>query len=376
MVAIRRTFFVIATLLAATALSSGAIENGGFETGDLTGWIMRGNGFTTSAQSGTATDPGGSEMTWSREVDAAYAKEGQFGLRQTCEEEGFSATWNGGGPSHGESFHWCRSLVAEFASELTDFAMWFRLEEDAPVWGGSMHVSIRAYEEDTRFELIFDPTPAPFLIDRYGGETVAIEEGTWVWQCVPITSLWTDTPQNTAFPVGAVTYRLGAYADEGRAESWVDSFELRDCSDDPDGDWVTDDRDNCPLAHNRLQKDNDGDLLGDICDPDDDNDGLTDDQEAPFSCLDPLVADAHVDADGDGLTSSEEVLTHGTDPCLADTDGDCFNDRKEIRRGSDPNDASSVLLFNAPFQLPVDHPGGPTCLAHEAVVLGRQASGL
>lgn len=53
---------------------------------------------------------------------------------------------------------------------------------------------------------------------------------------------------------------------------------------DSDGDGVNDDIDNCPLVSNPEQKDNDGNGLGDVCDPDDDNDGVLDSEDAvPFS---------------------------------------------------------------------------------------------
>ena len=50
---------------------------------------------------------------------------------------------------------------------------------------------------------------------------------------------------------------------------------------DPDGDGITT-GDNCPNDANPDQANNDGDGQGDVCDPDDDNDGVFDD--APDNC--------------------------------------------------------------------------------------------
>ena len=66
---------------------------------------------------------------------------------------------------------------------------------------------------------------------------------------------------------------------------------------DPDGDGVTT-GDNCPNDANPDQANNDGDALGDVCDPDDDNDGVFDD--APDNCQ--FVANpSQLDNDGDGI---------------------------------------------------------------------------
>ncbi|MHC4414902.1 MAG: right-handed parallel beta-helix repeat-containing protein [Planctomycetota bacterium] len=76
--------------------------------------------------------------------------------------------------------------------------------------------------------------------------------------------------------------------------------------------------------------DADADGLCDAGDPDDDNDGLDDNDEAAHG-TDPLDADT----DDDGLEDGSEV-TLGTDPLNADTDADGLDDGEEITRGTDP----------------------------------------
>lgn len=82
---------------------------------------------------------------------------------------------------------------------------------------------------------------------------------------------------------------------------------------DTDLDGVGDNGDNCPTAPNPSQANVDGDVLGDLCDPDDDNDGLTDTQEVEL----------------------------GTDPVNRDSDGDGWSDGEEIAEGTDPLDSAS-----------------------------------
>lgn len=117
--------------------------------------------------------------------------------------------------------------------------------------------------------------------------------------------------------------------------------------------------------------DTDHDNIGNAQDPDDDNDGVPDDQEAMLG-TNPLNPDTDEDkisdgvdafpldktesrdtdkdgvgdnkspdADGDGLTTNEEIYKYGTNPLNPDTDGDGLSDKKEIDKGTDPNKADT-----------------------------------
>jgi len=70
---------------------------------------------------------------------------------------------------------------------------------------------------------------------------------------------------------------------------------------DTDGDGISDLTDNCKLNANADQSDNGSDLYGNACDPDDDNDGLTDAEENRLG-TDPL----RNDTDGDGIGDASD----------------------------------------------------------------------
>jgi hypothetical protein len=78
---------------------------------------------------------------------------------------------------------------------------------------------------------------------------------------------------------------------------------------DLDGDGIGDNGDNCKTVPNPGQANYDGDQRGDVCDLDDDNDGVPD--ELDLMPLDERIGEASLDIDGDGDTRalSDGLLT-------------------------------------------------------------------
>jgi hypothetical protein len=98
---------------------------------------------------------------------------------------------------------------------------------------------------------------------------------------------------------------------------------------------VPDESDNCPNDHNPTQQNSDGDPQGNACDSDDDNDDLSDIDEAIYG-TNPLWPDTDNDSLSDGLE-----VSIGTDPLVLDSDGDSFWDSEELDSGSDPLSGSN-----------------------------------
>jgi hypothetical protein len=74
----------------------------------------------------------------------------------------------------------------------------------------------------------------------------------------------------------------------------------QDDTDEGGGDGVGDACDNCPDDFNPAQQNHDSDALGDVCDPDDDNDGICDPEESDPSCSGSDICPYDPDNDGDG----------------------------------------------------------------------------
>jgi hypothetical protein len=115
---------------------------------------------------------------------------------------------------------------------------------------------------------------------------------------------------------------------------------------DADGDSVGDFSDNCPLYENPSQKDGDADSIGDVCDLDDDADGVLDFNDAlPFDPNetsdfdnDGIGDNADNDDDNDGWNDDVDDFPYDSTEYL-DSDGDGVGDNTDAF----PNDASETV---------------------------------
>ncbi|MDB2707125.1 hypothetical protein N9Z30_05485 [Pseudomonadales bacterium] len=122
---------------------------------------------------------------------------------------------------------------------------------------------------------------------------------------------------------------------------------------DTDGDGDNDNADNCALVANADQLNADGDAFGNVCDADDDGDGVSDVDEAANG-TDPLLVDTDGDGDNDNadncalVANADQLNTDGDafgNVCDADDDGDGVSDVDEAANGTNPLLVDAVVIW-------------------------------
>ncbi len=181
------------------------------------------------------------------------------------------------------------------------------------------HFAPGVFSFDAKF--IAEEGKATFRVGSYGNlyrDAVEIEtSGEWKRYSIELNP---GTPYVT-FGISVAGQNTGesvdvtAYIDNVQFIAWNDS----------DGDGVDDSRDNCVSVVNEEQINSDNDLYGDVCDPDNDNDGIEDFIELSLG-LDPFYRnDALEDLDGDGASNINELKV-GSDPLGASDNPDIITD--------------------------------------------------
>ena len=134
----------------------------------------------------------------------------------------------------------------------------------------------------------------------------------------------------------------------------VDDSEPLNSLTDLDGDGIVDSSDNCPSVANADQSDTDGDGEGNVCDTDDDNDGVPDTEDAfPLDATEDTDTDgdgtgdnADTDDDNDGILDLNDAFPFDSTESV-DTDGDGIGNN-----GDTDDDGDGVL--DAVDQFPLD----------------------
>lgn len=132
-----------------------------------------------------------------------------------------------------------------------------------------------------------------------------------------------DTIQTTASSIMGLEIGPNGhlyYVDNGQ-----DEVVRIDPYSDEDDDGIADQFDNCPLIANPLQANYDNDAFGDVCDSDDDNDTVSDDNDLCSQGYINWVSSSLNDHDGDGCMDSIEDSDDDNDGFVDEIDACPFN---------------------------------------------------